>query len=73
MNILKKNFYKKKVLITGHTGFKGSWLTCWLLKYKANIVNVKTKIAATKAKLSIQKTRCESIRSRQKNHRPKST
>ena len=27
MNILKKNFYKKKVLITGHTGFKGSWLT----------------------------------------------
>lgn len=40
MNILKKNFYKKKVLITGHTGFKGSWLTCWLLKYKANIVGI---------------------------------
>ncbi len=27
------NIYKdKKVLITGHTGFKGSWLTIWLLK-----------------------------------------
>ena len=27
------NFYKNKtVLITGHTGFKGSWL-CLLLKY----------------------------------------
>ncbi len=26
-----KNFYKnKKVLITGHTGFKGSWLSIWL-------------------------------------------
>lgn len=26
-----KNFYKgKKVLITGHTGFKGSWLAIWL-------------------------------------------
>ena len=40
MNTLKKNFYKKKVLITGHTGFKGSWLTSWLLKYKANIVGI---------------------------------
>lgn len=27
------DFYKdKRVLITGHTGFKGSWLTTWLLK-----------------------------------------
>ena len=26
-----KNFYKgKKVLVTGHTGFKGSWLSIWL-------------------------------------------
>ncbi len=26
------NFYKnKKILITGHTGFKGSWLSAWLL------------------------------------------
>lgn len=29
-------FYKnKRVLITGHTGFKGSWLTTWLLKLGA--------------------------------------
>ena len=27
-----KNVYKgKKVLITGHTGFKGTWLTLWLI------------------------------------------
>lgn len=32
------NFYKnKKVFITGHTGFKGSWLTLWLLELGANI------------------------------------
>ncbi|OUV61234.1 MAG: CDP-glucose 4,6-dehydratase [Cellvibrionales bacterium TMED122] len=32
------SFWKNKnVLITGHTGFKGSWLTCWLHKKKANI------------------------------------
>ncbi|MFZ1530373.1 MAG: CDP-glucose 4,6-dehydratase [Ferruginibacter sp.] len=31
-------FYKgKKVLITGHTGFKGSWLSCWLHMLGANI------------------------------------
>ncbi len=30
----------KKVLITGHTGFKGSWLTLWLHALGANIVGV---------------------------------
>jgi CDP-glucose 4,6-dehydratase len=29
-SILIRNFKNKKVLITGHTGFKGSWLTMWL-------------------------------------------
>ena len=33
-------FKNKKVIITGHTGFKGSWLTALLLKLKANIVGV---------------------------------
>ncbi|MBF0343301.1 MAG: CDP-glucose 4,6-dehydratase [Nitrospirae bacterium] len=27
----------KRVLVTGHTGFKGSWLTLWLLTLKANV------------------------------------
>jgi CDP-glucose 4,6-dehydratase len=30
----------KKILITGHTGFKGSWLTCWLIKLGAEIIGV---------------------------------
>ena len=29
---------KKKVLITGHTGFKGSWLSLWLQSAGANVV-----------------------------------
>ena len=37
----------KKVLITGHTGFKGSWLSIWI-KMRANIagysINPITKI-----------------------------
>ncbi|MFT6905641.1 MAG: CDP-glucose 4,6-dehydratase [Oleiphilaceae bacterium] len=44
------NVYKdKKVLITGHTGFKGSWLTTWLLKLGANIVGVSKDIPTTPA------------------------
>ena len=36
-----KNIFKnKKVLITGHTGFKGSWLTTWLLDLEANVIGV---------------------------------
>ena len=35
------NIYSgKKILITGHTGFKGSWLTAWLLKLGAEIIGV---------------------------------
>jgi len=35
------NIYKnKKVLITGHTGFKGSWLTTWLLDLGAEVVGI---------------------------------
>jgi len=33
------NFWNgKMVLITGHTGFKGSWLTIWLKKLGANVI-----------------------------------
>tara|TARA_E500000331_G_scaffold357069_1_gene417432 strand:+ start:612 stop:1700 length:1089 start_codon:yes stop_codon:yes gene_type:complete len=32
------DFYKgKKVLVTGHTGFKGSWLSAWLLNLGAEV------------------------------------
>jgi len=32
-----KVYTKKKVLITGNTGFKGSWLTVWLLSLEAEV------------------------------------
>ena len=35
------NFYRgKKVLVTGHTGFKGSWLSIWLNELGAEVVGV---------------------------------
>ena len=40
-----KNVFKsKKVIITGHTGFKGSWLTSWLLKLGAKITGISNNI-----------------------------
>jgi CDP-glucose 4,6-dehydratase len=36
-----KNLYKgKTVLITGHTGFKGSWLASWLKILGANVIGI---------------------------------
>ena len=39
------NIYNgKKILITGNTGFKGSWLSAWLLKLGANIIGISNNI-----------------------------
>ena len=36
--MLENNFWRgRRVLITGHTGFKGSWLTLWLLSLGAEV------------------------------------
>jgi CDP-glucose 4,6-dehydratase len=36
-----KNYFKDKtVLVTGHTGFKGSWLISWLNQLGANVIGV---------------------------------
>jgi len=37
----------KKVLVTGHTGFKGSWLTTWLLQLGAKVCGISKDIPTT--------------------------
>lgn len=37
VDILKDFYPGKKILITGNTGFKGAWLTCWLLDLGAEV------------------------------------
>lgn len=36
-------FNRKKVLVTGHTGFKGSWLCAWLHSLGANVYGISLK------------------------------
>lgn len=39
------NIYSgKRILVTGHTGFKGSWLTTWLLKLGAEVIGVSNEV-----------------------------
>jgi len=33
-------FKNKKIIVTGHTGFKGSWLTLWLNLLGAKIIGI---------------------------------
>ena len=39
-NNFREKFKNKSVLITGHTGFKGSWLTMWLNISGAKIAGI---------------------------------
>lgn len=39
--IKKRSYFRnKKILITGHTGFKGSWLTYWLTNLGAKVIGI---------------------------------
>jgi len=37
---LRNAFKNKKIIITGHTGFKGSWLSLWLKMLGANVIGL---------------------------------
>lgn len=39
-NMFGNIFKDKNVLVTGNTGFKGSWLSQWLLKLEANVIGI---------------------------------
>lgn len=43
----KKVFKGRRVLVTGHTGFKGSWLSLWLLKLGAKVTGVSLYVPST--------------------------
>ncbi len=42
--MFNNTFSGKTVIITGHTGFKGSWLSMWLMKLGARVVGISSGI-----------------------------
>lgn len=46
--VINPQFWKgKKVLLTGHTGFKGSWMSLWLQKLGVNLLGFSKSIPTT--------------------------
>ena len=53
---MKNNYFKdKKVIITGHTGFKGSWLSAWLSELGARIIGVSDNVPTSPAHYDLVK------------------
>ena len=46
-NIFKGIYKDRRVLVTGHTGFKGSWLASWLTQLGANVAGYSKYIPTT--------------------------
>jgi len=50
-----KIFKNSRVIITGHTGFKGSWLTAWLKQLGANIMGISIDIPTNPSHFKVSK------------------
>jgi len=50
-----KCYYGKTVLITGHTGFKGSWLCAWLTSLGARVVGLSDNISTSPSNFEASK------------------
>jgi CDP-glucose 4,6-dehydratase len=55
MPLLKKYFQNKKIIVTGHTGFKGSWLSLWLNLLGGNVIGVSFDIPTEPSHFSLAK------------------
>ena len=53
-------FNGKKVLITGHTGFKGSWLSAWLTYLGAKVIGLSDRVPTNPAHYNLLKDNLDS-------------
>ena len=54
LNIYKQ-FKNKTVLVTGHTGFKGSWLTLWLVLMGAKVIGLSINFPSNPSHFNLMK------------------
>jgi len=55
MKLLRDTFKNKTVLITGHTGFKGSWLAIWLNNLGAKVIGCASNIPSEPSNFTASK------------------
>lgn len=62
MDLLFNRIYKdKKVFITGHTGFKGSWLSLWLKELGAKVMGYSVDVPTDPSHFKLLRLNIESI------------
>ena len=66
--MFKNSYFKKKVLVTGHTGFKGSWLATWLKMLGAKVIGVSLKPNTNPSHFEILNTNTKSYFSDIRNY-----
>ena len=55
LSLFSSVYTGKKVLITGNTGFKGSWLTAWLLKLNAKVYGISIDVPSSPSLFEVLK------------------
>ena len=53
MNLFGNVYAEKKVLVTGNTGFKGSWLSIWLLEIGAEVFGLSNGIPTSPSNFEV--------------------
>ena len=48
-------FKNSRIIVTGHTGFKGSWLTAWLRKLGANVIGISLDLPSQPSHFKVSK------------------
>ena len=59
---LLKLFSNKKVLVTGHTGFKGTWLCLWLELLGAKVIGCSVNVPTKPSLFEMIKPKCVDVR-----------
>jgi len=60
MNRFNSIFNGKKILITGHTGFKGSWLSAFLSQLGAKVIGLSDRVPTNPAHYNLLKDNLDS-------------
>lgn len=60
-NLFNNTYEGRTVLVTGHTGFKGSWLTLWLTQMGAKVVGYSIDVPTTPSHHELMETGAKSI------------
>jgi CDP-glucose 4,6-dehydratase len=61
MNLFSNIYKDKKVLVTGHTGFKGAWLSFWLTKLGAQVFGISDKVTTIPSHFELLKIEMQSF------------